>query len=414
MGTRFTHTPAPNGYDARIYDTTRRKSISGYFELPVVDNTLPLILPPFSRVHSRLVTMSGKTWLIWSPNSRIDAYYPGIRAPGHEVVMEEDKTKRRFDGHLGRFDPTKSPQHYDPLQPWLPFVRRDRMALDEVENTSLAIAWLVPTEPRAHRSKPYISRDQEMQNMKNQFGRRPRAPSPNPGLPTTKDESQPKKMKSSDIVLPQTKNTVASRETTSLPLASSSSPVSVVQTKFATLGNHSTDSRFLCFEGLPPDWETCRVWFYSMAVSSHFVWINRMFRTVVQDVSLIWVDMKSNDNACRLQGYLTHRTMADGSLVVGHFMAETTFNGAARDATHSWTRPPSVEAPNVDDSMNSPSSTFIPLEARLTSPGPSTPAPDVSLLHRAAVTLEEQVERPQRSRGGQRHRKHKAKQQQNS
>ena len=94
----------------------------GYFKPPVADDTLSLILPPFSRMYSRLVAVSGKTWELWSPNSVIDVYYPGIRAPGYKVAMAEDMTKRRLDGHLGRFDPTKSPQHYDPLQPWLPFI----------------------------------------------------------------------------------------------------------------------------------------------------------------------------------------------------------------------------------------------------------------------------------------------------
>ena len=95
------HTPSANGHDSRCYDTKRRKSISGYFKPPVVDNILSLILLPFSQVHRRIVTMLGKTWQIWSPNSVIDVYYPGIRAPGYKVIMAEDKIQRRFDGHLG-------------------------------------------------------------------------------------------------------------------------------------------------------------------------------------------------------------------------------------------------------------------------------------------------------------------------
>ena len=279
----------------------------------------------------------------------------------------------------------------------------------------------IPTEPRAHRLRPnYPSQDQEVQNVRNQFGRRPRAPSSSSGCLVTKDESRPKKIKSADILLPRMVDVSLPSSTNSNPSSSPSSSevprsnpqTSVVAPNFDTLGNHSSDSRFLCFEGLPPDWETCRVWFYSMAVSSHFVWINRMFRTLMNETPLIWLDMKSNEDACTLRGYLTHRTMPDNSLVISHFVTEATFNKYAQNATHSWTRPPSAQAAIIDDPMEGPGLSSTPLEHRLTSPGPSTPTPDVSLLHRAAVTLEERVEPPRRSRGGLKHRKRKAKQQQ--
>ena len=107
-----------------------------------MDDTLSLALPPFARVHSRIVSMNGKTWILWSPNSILDAFYPGICSPGYEVVMEKEWTKRRFDGHLGRFDPTKSPQHYDPQQPWLTLLRRERKALTKIEYIPLVIAWV--------------------------------------------------------------------------------------------------------------------------------------------------------------------------------------------------------------------------------------------------------------------------------
>ena len=142
MATRFTHTKSPTGHDSRQYSTRRRKSCFGYFEPPVVDDTLSFLLPPFSRVHSRTVAMKGKTWEAWSPNSLVDAFYPGIRAPGYNVAMEVDPTKRRFDGHLGRFDPTKSPQHYDPRQPWLALVRRERASPTKIEHTPLWTAWV--------------------------------------------------------------------------------------------------------------------------------------------------------------------------------------------------------------------------------------------------------------------------------
>ena len=177
-----------------------------------------------------------------------------------------------------------------------------------------------------------------------------------------------------------------------------------------TLADHSSDSRYLCFEGLPFEWEACCSWLYSMAVSSHFVWISQIFRTEENSVPLIWLDMGSNDDACKIRGYLTHRTMQDNALVISHFVSESTFNEAFISHTHLWERPTSVPQPNSDDPMEGPS---LPLEFRLTSPRPSPSMPDVSLLHRASVALEERVEGdlpPQQQRGGVKHRKHNAKQ----
>ena len=124
------------------FPTRRRKSYFGYFETPVVDDTLSFLLPPFSRVHSHVVMMKGKTWEAWSPNSTVNTFYPGIRAPGYRVVMEADQTKQHFDGHLGRFDLTRLPQHYDPHQLWLAFMRRDRASTSKIEHTPLWVAWV--------------------------------------------------------------------------------------------------------------------------------------------------------------------------------------------------------------------------------------------------------------------------------
>ena len=190
------------------------------------------------------------------------------------------------------------------------------------------------------------------------------------------------------------------------------SPVASFAVKLSvkTLANHSSNSRYLCFEGLPLEWEACCSWLYSMAVSSHFVWINRIFRTEENSLPLIWLDMGSNDDACKIRGYLTHRTMQDETLVISHFVSEATFDEAFLSRTHLWERPTSIPQPNSDDPMEGPS---LPFEIRLTSPRSSPLMPDVSLLHRAGVTLEERVEGtlpPWRQRGGVKHRKHNAKQ----
>ena len=186
--------------------------------------------------------------------------------------------------------------------------------------------------------------------------------------------------------------------------------------KVDAIAMSSSDSRFLCFEGLPLDWEASCSWFYGMAVSSHIVWINQMYRTVSDSQPLIWLDLKSNEDACKLRGYLTHRTTPNQSLIISHFVSEATFTEAVRNSTNKWERPSAPPQTMTDNPMEGPLQR-PPLEMRLTSPERASPAPDVTLLHRAGVTLGERVEGalpPRRQRGGAKHKKLKAKYKSNS
>ncbi|KIK01162.1 hypothetical protein K443DRAFT_577083 [Laccaria amethystina LaAM-08-1] len=178
-----------------------------------------------------------------------------------------------------------------------------------------------------------------------------------------------------------------------------------------TLSDNSTDSHFLCFEGLTADWADCCSWFYSITVSSHFLQIDCMYRTVIGSKQLIWLNMGSNEDACTLRGYLTHRTMSGNSLVVSHFVSEATFQSAVQACTNKWVRP--VSAP-ANYPVDRPS--HFPLEEQPTSPNhvperSASPLRDTSLLQQMGVTLGERVEGtlPHRhQRGGKRHKKKKA------
>ena len=286
----------------------------------------------------------------------------------------------------------------------------------------------IPTEPRAHRLARE-TRDLRGSEDDSALGRRLRTPSMSMDASEEVDgRIQPKKLRSSDISIEREemvsldvptedaspKSVQPNLEGPSpspAPIAEASPVAPFAARSFVkTLTDHSSDSHYLCFEGLPFEWEACCSWLYSMAVSSHFVWISRIFRTEENSLPLIWLDMGSNDDACKIHGYLTHRTTQDNTLVISHFVSESTFNEAFLSHTHLWERPASVPQLNSDDPMEGPS---LPLEFRLTSPRPPPSMPDVSLLHRAGVTLEERVEGdlpPRRQRGGVKHRKHNAKQ----
>ena len=108
----------------QTFDVPRLKSFAGYAERPVVQDTLSYFIPAFSVVSSRLVAFRNQLFEIWSPNSAQTPFYPGVRDFTVRLTTSLHPSQRRCDGHMGRFDPTISPQHYNPQLPWLPFIRR--------------------------------------------------------------------------------------------------------------------------------------------------------------------------------------------------------------------------------------------------------------------------------------------------
>ncbi|KAF8176555.1 hypothetical protein BJ912DRAFT_1063872 [Pholiota molesta] len=112
---------APRG---RPYFAERLLSIAGYACVPVLYDALSYWLPPFNLASSRIVAVGKRMWELWSPNSSTLAYYPGLKGPEFNLGVESEEQYRRCDGHLGRFDPTISPQILIPSKLWYPFVRR--------------------------------------------------------------------------------------------------------------------------------------------------------------------------------------------------------------------------------------------------------------------------------------------------
>ena len=188
--------------------------------------------------------------------------------------------------------------------------------------------------------------------------------------------------------VPEVAHTISNTTTTSVTTGAPNTMEPLSGHAVETLSNHSLDSHFLCFEGLTVNWNDCCDWFYGITVSSHFIWINRMYWTVIGEKQLLWLDMGSNDDACKLRGYVTHQTMPDNSLIISHFISESTFQSAVQVHTDEWICP----APIPMEGSSQP-----PLEECLTSPkhiaeSSKSPLRDVSLLQQAGVTLEERVE----------------------
>jgi len=111
------------GNSKRIFDVSRLKSFAGYTDGPILQDRLDYFIPPFHVISSRLVAFGKRLFELWSPNSTQTPFYPGVQDPNFKAGLEIPPSQRRCDGHIGRFDPTISPQHYNPNYPWLHLVR---------------------------------------------------------------------------------------------------------------------------------------------------------------------------------------------------------------------------------------------------------------------------------------------------
>ncbi|KAJ7016084.1 hypothetical protein C8F04DRAFT_1282728 [Mycena alexandri] len=71
---------------SRVYSTSRLRSFHGYCDDPPVNTSLDFRLPVFSTYHSCIVKIGARQYLIWSPNSVQDPYYPGPDASTVKIL----------------------------------------------------------------------------------------------------------------------------------------------------------------------------------------------------------------------------------------------------------------------------------------------------------------------------------------
>ncbi|KAK7042773.1 hypothetical protein R3P38DRAFT_3260714 [Favolaschia claudopus] len=132
--------------DDRTFSTTRLRSGHGYLRVPPVDDALLFRLPAFSSYHSRVVRVQSVSYLIWSPNSTQNPFYPGPYLPELGVPRASEPTQRRYDGHGGPVDYTRVAQTYRPQRPWLGFIiRESQSSPSDVEYAPAYSVWESPT-----------------------------------------------------------------------------------------------------------------------------------------------------------------------------------------------------------------------------------------------------------------------------
>jgi hypothetical protein len=123
--------------DTRRYSSSRLYSLFDYDTAPVIDGGLLSRLPQLSQRVGRTVKINSQEWEAWSPNSSVTPFLPGLAAsaappaPSPILFLDTplpDWEQRRYDGHLGRFDYTVSPQQFSPIAPWKGFILRSSTA----------------------------------------------------------------------------------------------------------------------------------------------------------------------------------------------------------------------------------------------------------------------------------------------
>lgn len=140
----ITHSHHPT-HDTRIYSSSHIGCASGYPNVPRVDDSLSFCFHPDSRLSSRVITYEFEDdeedlrLELWSPNSTRRPFFPGRRRAGPLLYPPTPFC----DGHLGPFDPTRSPQYFDPASPHFAFILRSDDGTFPVEAEECVPIWAV-------------------------------------------------------------------------------------------------------------------------------------------------------------------------------------------------------------------------------------------------------------------------------
>jgi hypothetical protein len=145
-------------FDSRRFSSPRLLNWHGYKVDTVINDTfLGGRIPRFGSYRARVVESRKKLWLIWSPNSGQDPYYPGSAPPFLGVPVASTTDQRRCDGHGGKWDYTCVPQLYAPDQPWLGMITREgTQETSSVEFTSGTTVWVSTSDKEGNLLPEYL------------------------------------------------------------------------------------------------------------------------------------------------------------------------------------------------------------------------------------------------------------------
>ncbi|KAK6971388.1 hypothetical protein R3P38DRAFT_3497530, partial [Favolaschia claudopus] len=130
--------------DSKSFSTYRLRSGHGYGDKPAYMHLgFSHRLEGMKLFKARVVELGDKRWMLWSPNSSQDPFYPGGAEPLVSGFTAAELEQRRCDGHCGRFDAGQNPQPYAKELPWLGFIKRDGEIVRGIaEHHSILSVWV--------------------------------------------------------------------------------------------------------------------------------------------------------------------------------------------------------------------------------------------------------------------------------
>jgi hypothetical protein len=145
-------------FDSHVFSTSRLRNQHGYRLEPSINDTyLGGRIPSFRSHWARVVEVRKRLWLIWSPNSSQDPFYPGPALPFNGVPTASSLDQRRSDGHGGKWDYTRFPQPYAPNQLWLGMITREgTQETSSVEFVSATTVWESTSDSEGYIQPDYL------------------------------------------------------------------------------------------------------------------------------------------------------------------------------------------------------------------------------------------------------------------
>ncbi|KAJ7145042.1 hypothetical protein C8R46DRAFT_1232425 [Mycena filopes] len=140
---------------------------------------MTFLLRQFPLFSSRFVRSYGRVFELWSPNSSIPAYLPGLPAASPLLFIASAPPQRRYDGHTGKHDCLHVPQYSQEATRYWAYMRRASSVQPEDWNADAYLPFVgqwVDEGRRGHLDEAFISRlsaiNRELERRKQELDRR--------------------------------------------------------------------------------------------------------------------------------------------------------------------------------------------------------------------------------------------------
>ncbi|KAJ7159502.1 hypothetical protein C8R46DRAFT_1224094 [Mycena filopes] len=164
---------------SQFYAHGRLQCLAGYREIPSIAGHMTFMLRQFPLFSSRFVRAYGRVFELWSPNSAIPAYLPGLPAASPLLLGAPAPLQRRYDGHTGKHDCLHVPQYSQEATRYWAYMRRASSVQSGDWNAEAYLPFIeqwVDEGRRGHLAEGFISRlsaiYRELERRKQELDRR--------------------------------------------------------------------------------------------------------------------------------------------------------------------------------------------------------------------------------------------------